>query len=586
MKNKQSISLKLILFLLACNAHSSINMNDYEGQWQGKLAATDGFNLTVRITPAENQQYKFELSNQQHQSTHLITNTAKQFIDLKVSDNLRFKGRLNNNKELMRGFIQSGLMLYHIQLELTDNLSYVGTWPLFMVDPSLNNSNMFMSIEDADSENYAAYTFFGDQRFTGTWCSEFSKNNDNINFRDMKTGLEFRGRLKQDHILIDALLAGQVINSSTLKKSTNPWKFGPAPIPTNQSNNSQKISTDWPLLSNQKAKIQPTLMSQMEQSILADKKSITDSVLIAIDGQLAYEKYFNGFNADVLHDQRSASKSIASAMVGIAIDKKIFTDDNQQLFTHIPKAYQNFKNSQNSEIKIKDLLTMSSGIDAIDFGNTKPSAAAEDTYQPTPDWLKTVLSAPMLNKPGTQAYYGSANPYLLSVMLQEALDHPLELFIDKHLMQPLGIDNYIIQTDIVKQPYFGGGMYFRPRDMLKFGQLYLNKGLWQEKRILAKAWVKQSTKKHTVLENTPEKDAYGYLWWHKTYAVNGVNIDSIEARGAGGQYIFILPKINTVAVITSGNYRNGLFKKPEFLMQHYILPAITQSTMNDEITTR
>ncbi len=577
MTNKQSITIKLLLLLLAFNAHSLVNMAHYEGHWQGQFAAADGFNLVVSITPKNNRQYEFIFSNNQYKSTHLITNTTKEFIDLKISDGLRFKGILSKNKDQLHGFIQSGFLFYHLQLKLDKNNSYTGQWPLFMVDRELNNATLFLSIEDAELESYAAYPFFGDKRFTGTWSSRFSKKDNLINFYDMKTGLEFRGTLLKDQILIHTLMAGQVINKSKLIKSTTDWELQSTAITSDQSKPENKNPTDWPTVTAEQSKVYNTLLNQMSESIKADKTSITNSVLVAIDGQLAFEQYFNGFNADISHDQRSASKSISSAMTGIAIDQKIFTNENQKIYDFIPNLYQNTKDSKKSKIKIKDLLTMSSGLDAIDFGNDKPSAAAEDLYQPTPDWLKTVLNAGMIEVPGTKAYYGSANPYLLGVMLQEALNQPLELFIDKHLMQPLGINNYIIQTDTVKQPYFGGGMYLRPRDMLKFGQLYLNKGQWNGQQIISEAWINQSFEKHTVLENTTEKDAYGYLWWHKTYDVKGLKIKSIEARGAGGQVIFVLPELNAVAAITSSNYRNGKYKNPEILMEKYILPAIIKS---------
>lgn len=577
MNNNPSNTCKLLLLLVAFNAHSLVDMAHYEGHWQGEFAAVDGFNLVVSITPQKNQQYAFKISNKRHQSSHLITNTAKEFIDLKITDELSFKGTLSQNKEHINGFIQTGLLFYHLQLKLDKSNTYSSPWNIFMVDGALNNNTLFLSIEDAELEKYAAYPFFDDQRFTGTWASRFSKQDHTINFYDMKTGLEFKGQLGKNQILIETLLAGQIINQSKLVKSTTEWDFHAAAIKPSSKHSSVADPAEWPAIDTKTAKIDNALLKQMVQSIENDKTSITDSVLVAINGQLAFEHYFNGFNANTVHDQRSASKSISSAVTGIAIDQKIFKSENQKLYDFIPAAYQNTKDNKKSSIKIKDLLTMSSGLDAIDFGTDTPSAAAEDTYQPTPDWLKTVLSAAMIETPGTKAYYGSANPYLLGVMLQEALNQPLELFIDQHLMQPLGINNYIIQTDIVKQPYFGGGMYLRPRDMLKFGQLYLQKGQWNGQQIISEKWINESLKKHTVLENTPEKDAYGYFWWHKTYAIKEVEINSIEARGAGGQYIFVLPELNAVVAITSSNYHNGQFKNPETLMQKYVLPAILKT---------
>ena len=111
--------------------------------------------------------------------------------------------------------------------------------------------------------------------------------------------------------------------------------------------------------------------------------------------------------------------------------------------------------------------------------------------------------------------------------------------------------------------------------MLKFGQLYLNKGTWKGKRIISEKWIEASFKKHTRLENTSNKNEYGYFWWHETYKVNGKTIKSIEARGNGGQYISIIPELNTVVVITTENYNiRRLSKQTEKILKTYILPTL------------
>ena len=273
---------------------------------------------------------------------------------------------------------------------------------------------------------------------------------------------------------------------------------------------------------------------------------------------------------------RSASKSISSAIVGIAKNKSLFNNVEQSIFDFLPKKYQLHKDNLKKEIDIQSLLTMSSGIDAIDYGiNANPkSSATEQNYQRTPDWIEAILTAQMIHKPNTKANYGSANPALLGIAMDSIVSGSLELFMDKYLFQKLGISNYIIQTDLRDKPYFGGGMYLTPKDMLKFGELYLNKGTWKSNRVLSKKWIRNSFRNYRNLENVTEKNGYGYLWWHNTYQVNGKNIKSIEARGAGGQYIFVIPYLKTVTVITSGNYRNGKTQQPELIFKKHILPHL------------
>lgn len=319
-------------------------------------------------------------------------------------------------------------------------------------------------------------------------------------------------------------------------------------------------------------------LKEMEKRIAKDSFPNTHSVLISRKGKVVYENYFDGYNSNIPHQMKSASKTISSAIVGIAKDKELFKNVEQSIFEFLPHKYQTHKDSLKSKINIQSLLTMSSGIDAIDYGiNANPkSPAVEDNFQMTKDWTETILNSKMINSPNTKANYGSANPYLLGVAMDSIVSESLALFMDKNLFRPLKISNYVIQSDLKGIPYFGGGMYLTPKDMLKFGgELYLNKGKWGgSKRILSKKWIKNSFENYRNLENVPEKNGYGYLWWHNTYETKGKKIKSIEARGNGGQYIFVLPSLKTVVIVTAGNYRNGKTQQPEMIFEKYILPYL------------
>ncbi|MEM7382184.1 MAG: serine hydrolase, partial [Bacteroidota bacterium] len=222
-------------------------------------------------------------------------------------------------------------------------------------------------------------------------------------------------------------------------------------------------------------------------------------------------------------------------------------------------------------ITLRDLLTMSSGLDVNNL-------AQEDYYQNPANpksWLQSVLEAPMVKEPGTYADYGSANPFLLGVCLKERLDGSMAFYMDNKLFAPLGITNYINQTDDSEvDPYFGGGMLLTPRDLLKFGQLYLDKGKWKGKQIIPEDWVDESFQKHMRLQDVRDKNQYGYLWWHDTYESQGKAIDTIEARGAGGQFIFIIPSLDVVVAITSGNFRNRKGNQPRDILKDFLLPAM------------
>lgn len=422
-----------------------------------------------------------------------------------------------------------------------------------MVD-ELKSLNFYLSVENGSSNDYEAYPILADDRFTGTWCANFQKKNDSISFADFKTGLKFKGKLFPQKIQLGIYLGDSLVMKTDLKKSQTDWKVGG--FATNKNNGNLQLT-------------------EMESLILKDSLPNTHSVLISKNSKIIYENYFDGYNSQIPHDMRSASKSISSAIVGITKDKLLFNDVDKSIFDFLPKEYQIiYRDSLKSKIDIKSLLTMSSGLDAVDFGVERKSLASEDNYQPTQDWTKTILQAPMINEPNTHANYGSANPYLLGIAMDSVVSEPLELFMDKNLFQKLGISNYIIQTDMTGRPYFGGGMYLTSKDMLKFGELYLNEGKSNGKQIISKKWIEKSLKNYRVLENTADKNGYGYLWWHHEYQFNGTSVKSNEARGAGGQYIFVLPKLEMVVVITSGNFRNRKFQQPELILEKYILPYI------------
>lgn len=549
--------ITIFIFTLLSVSLVGQNMADYTGGWEGKIQNEDTFNFNVSIENLETENAIFKISNNESVIQQSFKIGKEPFIKITISDHLSFKGNLSKSGKEINGFIKSGLLLYHVKLTRSNKGSFVGTWNILMVD-KLRSQNFYLSIENGSSNDYEAYPIFGDDRFTGTWCADFQKENDSISFVDFKTGLRFKGKIRPQKIELRVYLGDVLIMKTDLKKSEDDWTIG-------------GFSTD-----EENEHFGNLQLSEMESLILKDSLPNTHSVIISIKGEVIYEEYFNGYNSKIPHDTRSASKSISSAVVGIAKDQSLFKNVEQSIFNFLPKHYQPQKENLKSKIDIKSLLTMSSGLDAIDYGigaNPK-STAREDRYQMTKDWTESILNAPMIHAPNTKANYGSANPYLLGVAIDSMVTEPLELFINQNLFEKLGISNYILQTDLSGRPYFGGGMYLTPIDMVKFGELYLNKGRLNGNKVLSENWIENSFKNYHVLENTVDKNGYGYLWWHNDYSFKGTSIKSTEARGAGGQYIFVLPQLDMVVVITSGNYVNGKTQQPELILEDYILPHI------------
>lgn len=537
-------------FLLLCNVIliAQTNIKTYEGHWEGELKNQHVFNFDVTLKILDNEKYVFAISNDEFTIQKETSSSDKNILNFSINESLSFSGVLEKDGSEINGFISAGIYFYHIKLEKHSNNTYRGRWNIFILDKLLSK-DIFLSIENINNGAFDAYPFFGDKRFAGTWCMNSQKKKETISFQDFRTGLHFKGKLLKNAIDLDILLSNKVITSVHLKKSTKEWQFAKYRISPQQIQNKLNLTG-------------------LEDSIQTKKLPNVHSVLISKKGNTIYENYFEGYNANIPHDQRSASKSITSAITGIAIEQGLLKNEQELLYKFIPNEYQHTKDSLKSTIKIVDLLTMSAGFDV-------KSKASEQTYQNSPNWLKTVLSAPLIHQPGTIAEYGSANPYLLGVAIEQITPTPTHIYMDQYLFKPLNISNYTIQKDLTGTSYFAGGIYMTPRDMLKFGELYLQKGTWKGKQILSKEWIDKSFKTYHNLTNVKDKNGYGYLWWHHSYSINKQKYESIEARGNGGQYIFIIPKLEVVCIITAGNYNSKLTQLPESIFQTYILPKLT-----------
>jgi len=564
------IVLLLTLSSLMCLAQK--NSQNYEGAWTGHLPNRGSFNFQVTLEKLDHSQYHLTVANGEKLINKRITSSTEKGIRFSIDQQLFFDLTFAKDGQSLTGFIKTGKFLFHLNLPKTGDNQFTGAWNPFMFDNGLQSDEFLLYVESIDDDLLAAYPFFGDQRFRGAWASGFKKDGNTLLFRDSNTGFHFRAKLMKNNIDLEMYLTDALITRLNLTHTDDEWTYESDPVAqTRDTDTPRDLDDGWGTANIRDYGINQRELLRLMDSIQAEKLVNTHSVLIAKDQKLVFEQYFQGFNARIPHDLRSASKSISSAMIGIAIGDDLIASVDEPFYDCIPEEYQYTKDPKKAQITLHDLLTMSSGLDVND-------RAAENTYQdpgnPQP-WLQTVLEAPLVHTPGTYADYGSANPFLLGVCLNERLDEPLEQYMHRKLFEPLGITNYINQTDDTEvTPYFGGGMLLTPRDLLKFGQLYLNNGKWQNRQIIAEDWVEASFAKHMKLQDVRDKNWYGYQWWHDAYVVNGQSIHTTEARGAGGQFIFIIPQLDSVVVITSGNFRNGKGNQGRKILAEYILPAM------------
>jgi hypothetical protein len=231
-----------------------------------------------------------------------------------------------------------------------------------------------------------------------------------------------------------------------------------------------------------------------------------NSILLIKNGKLILEEYFYGFTADSLHELRSATKSFSSALIGIAMDKGLLKGVDQKIAGLFP-GYDLGNDPRKLKITIGDLLTQRSGLGCNDDDEKSPGN--ETKIYPTGDWIKTILGFPMACDPGTQAAYCSGNILLLDKILEKVSGERLKEFARQNLFSPLGTKKFAWDfiPDSTHQEDFGQ-VRLTPRDMAKFGLLYLNRGRFSGRQVISAAWVDSSLYKHTDLRGL----GYGYLW--------------------------------------------------------------------------
>lgn len=315
------------------------------------------------------------------------------------------------------------------------------------------------------------------------------------------------------------------------------------------------------------------------------------AILIVKNKRLVFEEYFAGhdygggapyyrgawteFNRFTLHCMHSVTKSFTSAMMGIAIDKGFISGVDEKMFSYFPE-YSHLMDSEKEKITLEHLLAMSSGLE----WNEGDVALSDDNNDLTrmirsSDPIGFILGKPVVHEPGAYYYYSGGDTNIVGDMIRRSTGLNVDLLSREYLFPQLGITDFSwlyfpLAEGIV---YCSGDIYLRPRDMAKFGQLFLNGGTWKGERIISEEWINISTSPYIATpEGVRHSDAYGYQWWLFTYNIQEQEIFSYSARGWGGQYIIVLPGLNVVVVFTGGNY--ATYPPCHHLMATYILPAI------------
>jgi len=271
------------------------------------------------------------------------------------------------------------------------------------------------------------------------------------------------------------------------------------------------------------------------------------SVQIVRHGRLVLDSYFYPYRAGMRHDVASVTKSITSTLIGLAIEKGFLADANQPLLKYFSDRSVAALDDRKRKITLAHLLTMQAGWDC----GLEPKEARLFEMRRSADWLQFMLDLPMVCEPGTRFAYCSGNPHVLSIILTRLTGTNALAFARRELFEPLGIHDVWWPEDPRGYSHGWGDLQMHPRDMAKIGQLFLQRGRWEDRRILSETWIQTATKAH--VDRTVNRDHYGYAWWVKGDDYPGM----FEAVGRGGQRINVWPSKDLVLVFTGGGFEPG-----------------------------
>jgi CubicO group peptidase (beta-lactamase class C family) len=354
----------------------------------------------------------------------------------------------------------------------------------------------------------------------------------------------------------------------------------------------------WPESTPRAEGLDPAPLEAFDRDLASGKYGYVDSMLVIRRGKVVYEKtydhaadyarLFSGkgapgvynyydpgwhpyYKGTKLHTMQSVSKSVTSALIGIAIGRGEIPGVGVKVMPYFA-AFAIPPDPRRDRMTLRDVLTMTTGI-RWDEGSTEYTDPRNNcaVMEGKDDWVRYVLEQPMAEDPGRTFVYDSGATMLLSYLLTKTTGKPADDYAREHLFGPLGIEFYWKRTPkgLVDAE---GGLYLTPRDFAKLGLLYMKDGVWNGRRILPEGWAKTSTQPLVVTNEKPFR--YGYQWWVLPSAAGerraGGGAERSEGRppekpdafvawGYGGQILLVVPKLELIAVFTGWN----IYDKPE-----------------------
>jgi CubicO group peptidase (beta-lactamase class C family) len=325
-----------------------------------------------------------------------------------------------------------------------------------------------------------------------------------------------------------------------------------------------KLEDGWKAATLQQERLDPEKICALASRLAALKDANAHGVLIARHGALVYETYFAGddqrwpqqhwkepLQANVPHDARakhdlqSISKSVTALLIGVAHDRRALTSIDASVLSLFPE-YADLRTPQRDRIRIRDLLTMTSGLRWL----YKPYLATSRKMEASSDPARFVLEQPMVAEPGLEWHYNNGSAEVAGAVLKKTTGVPVDQLAKEALFVPLGIDDWEWGRMASGDPGASWGLRLRLRDLAKIGQLVLDRGRWHGRQIVSDNWIALMIAPHIVRA----KVTYGFFWWLDRQTIGGNEIGIVYASGWGGQSLTIVPSLDLVIAVNAGVY--------------------------------
>ncbi len=350
----------------------------------------------------------------------------------------------------------------------------------------------------------------------------------------------------------------------------------------------------WTTSTPQTEGLDAVVLRRLDEELASGRHGYVDGMLVIRNGKVVYEKsYKNDYDRlfasapdrvpgpynyydpawypyehrSDLHTMQSVSKSVTSAVIGIAIGRGEIPGVDAKALPYFA-GYRIVDDPRRGRWTLKNLLTMTAGIrwdeNTVPYTDPANSCAAMEA---STNWVQFVLDQPMAAEPGNTFVYSSGVTELLAQLLKKATGKHVDAYAAQHLFGPLGISRFYWKHTPTGHPDTEGGLYLMPRDLAKIGYLYLKDGVWNGSRILPEGWVKASTTARIKASGEEGDLSYGYQWWVLPAAV-----PAFAAIGYGGQLLVVVPSLDLIAVFTGWN----IYDKPA-LTAPFVLDRVLEA---------